>query len=256
MAAATAAVFHAMMFSTPGVMLAVCLPTLFVGLIWALLLRNPRTVRPGSTFRVAWLWSIPLAAFNSGLAAGLMMVLEAQSGYLQRFFGGFLLGISVGATIWIPAMLLVLLLLGGPIAWSQRLAAKGLAGAERGEGIVGGVVASASIAALAYVFGLPAAKELFGFIGLLLTQASAVLGVLVGLAALTLAAARTRGRQAFVKRVEAGNEPLFRVESTDEGKVLYRVVSQGEGYRVADYEEEFATLDAQGEVTRGTRVVG
>jgi hypothetical protein len=78
-------------------------------------------------------------------------------------------------------------------------------------------------------------------------------GWLAGVAVTVLALLRARARRAFVARVEAGEEPRFRVEPTDEGKVLVRIVTQGAGYRVADYAEEIARLDAEGEVTRGAK---
>ena len=43
----------------------------------------------------------------------------------------------------------------------------------------------------------------------------------------------------------------YRVDTTDEGKVLVRIAAQGKGYRVADFEEEEVfELDAQGEALR------
>ena len=41
----------------------------------------------------------------------------------------------------------------------------------------------------------------------------------------------------------------FRIDPTPEGQALVRIVSQGEAYRVADYEEEVAALDDEGNVT-------
>jgi hypothetical protein len=68
--------------------------------------------------------------------------------------------------------------------------------------------------------------------------------------ALVSALARGRARKAFVREVEAGKVKQFRIDALPEGKVLMRVVAQGEGYRVADFEEEVALLDEAGEVRR------
>jgi hypothetical protein len=69
------------------------------------------------------------------------------------------------------------------------------------------------------------------------TIALGVLGGTLGAAAAILAWAREDRRRAFVARAEAGREAGYRVEPTPEGKVLLRLTSQGEGYRVADFEE-------------------
>jgi hypothetical protein len=41
-----------------------------------------------------------------------------------------------------------------------------------------------------------------------------------------------------------------RVDATEEGKVLVRIVAQGKGYRVADFEEDVFELDEHGEAVR------
>jgi hypothetical protein len=46
--------------------------------------------------------------------------------------------------------------------------------------------------------------------------------------------------------VEAGGGQGLRVEPTPQGKVLVRVTSHGEGYRVADFHEEIYSLDQDG----------
>ena len=43
------------------------------------------------------------------------------------------------------------------------------------------------------------------------------------------------------------------VDASPEGKVLVRIVAQGQGYRVADFAEEVAALDRDGAVTREGR---
>jgi hypothetical protein len=68
-----------------------------------------------------------------------------------------------------------------------------------------------------------------------------------GLATIT-AWRRDRARKVFVKKVERGEVPQFRIQPTREGKVLLRVPVAGESYRVSSFEEEVAALDAQGDV--------
>jgi hypothetical protein len=135
---------------------------------------------------------------------------------------------------------------GLPIASAQNHARKGLAGEERGERIVGVacLVMGLLAAALAWT-SLPVNEE-----GMWLPRLLAVLGALGGGTAAVLARAREGRRRKFVARAEAGEVPGYRIEATEEGKVLIRVVSQGEGYRVADFEEEVFELDAAGEAKK------
>lgn len=220
-------------------------PTLLFGSVWALLLRWRRTVAGGKV-RVGWLASIPLAMLNSAVAAGLMLAtLDHGSRPIVNFVMGMLAGATMGVIFWGPALVATLVCFGIPIAWGQLQASKGLAGQERGDGIVG--LTSASIAGFAGL--LSVARHLqhssVGF-----TLALSACGVTLGTLAALLAWRRARQRREFVSAVEEGRVPSFRVEPSDEGKVLVRIVSHGEGYRVADFAEEVARLDAGGEVTR------
>ena len=56
-------------------------------------------------------------------------------------------------------------------------------------------------------------------------------------------------RRAFVSDVEAGRVEGYRVKDVPEGRVLVRVVHQGEGYRVANFTEEIYLLDEEGRAT-------
>ena len=58
---------------------------------------------------------------------------------------GVLLGSTIGAIFWVPGLIATLVCFGIPLAWGQRLAAKGLAGEERGELLVGAVSALVGI---------------------------------------------------------------------------------------------------------------
>ncbi len=86
------------------------------------------------------------------------------------------------------------------------------------------------------------APSLFALLGLL--------GLLAGASSTGLALAREARRRTFVADAEAGKVPGYRIEPTAEGKVLVRIVAQGKGYRVADFEEEVFELDAEGEAMR------
>jgi hypothetical protein len=163
-----------------------------------------------------------------------------------RFFGGMVAGVTFGAIFWIPGLILTLLVFGLPIARAQRLAAQGLAGQERGDGFVGSASAVIALLALASSF-IPSGEAGWMLSGL------AAFAVALGGATLGTSLWRERLRRAFVAEVEAGRVEHFRVDASAEGKVLVRVVTQGEGYRVADYAEEVAALDGEGAVTRGLR---
>lgn len=251
MASLTAMMFSMVWSSRADIPLITGLPTLLWGVLWARVLRWEKTV-PGTPMRWGWLLSILLAALNGGTALGLMIAKSGNSSPLEtvwKFFGGMLLGMTFGAIAWIPGLLAVLALFGVPIAWAQKQAARGLEGQERGEGVVG--AASAALSALALLLSLKV-MTLSGATGLhvMLMQALGAMGMLLGGTAMVTARERHLERQRFVDAVERGEVEHFRVDATDEGKVLVRVVSQGQGYRVRDYEEEIAALDASGAVTR------
>jgi hypothetical protein len=222
-------------------------PTLILGMVWAWLLRIPGTV--GNTgVRSGWAASVPLAMFNASIAAGVALAFERSMPSVAGLFGGMLLGATLGAIVWIPALVATLVCFGLPIAWAQRLAKKGLAGEERGEWIVGLVCVVMGIAGLLLSVTWPGV--LSAHAGTWMTRAFGLLGALAGASSAGIALARERRRRRFVAGAEAGEIAGYRVDATEEGKVLVRVVSQGEGYRVADFEEEVFELDAAGEATR------
>jgi len=253
LAACTGATFGALL-QLPGGLVA--LPTFFCGLLWAALLRIPKTLGR-SGLRWGWLASVPLAALNGGLACGVLFVAEPTAD-LASLPVGIVLGATVGVLFWGPALTVTLLCFGVPMAWAQRLAARGLAGTERGERIVG--AACAVLGALASVVaheGMGATAHSIDHSNVQLpsgaevVQLAGAIAFVLGAIAVALATQRERRRATFVAQVEAGAVPRFRIDHALEGKVLVRIESQGRGaYRVADYEEEICLLDHEGAATR------
>lgn len=256
LAAATSAIFAAMLGGDPGhTAIMTAFPTLVVGTAWALLLRWPRTMRH-STIRVGWIASVPLAMLNAAGAASMIFASPFRGhASFADMLGGAFLGATVGAIFWIPALLATLFCFGLPIAHAQRLAEKGLAGEERGELTVG--LASLAVAFTGFMLSFPAAGRipLMEPTGVWLTRFLGLVGMFAGGAAAYFARARAARRRAFVGEVESGRVAGYRIDETDEGKVLVRVVSQGQGYRVADFEEELYELDDAGEAMRPKQVM-
>lgn len=250
MAAATGAAFRTIFGASgdPRMVWYTAMPTLVLGTLWAVLLRWRKTVGK-SSLRLGWVLSVPLAALNGGVAAGLLLVNDRHpAGALQRFFLGLFMGTTFGAMFWIPGLVMVLLAFGLPIAWAQRQAARGLAGQERGDGMVGAASALVALVAASTVMYRPDAR---GAVAAVLGLSA--LGLALGVATMAMAAWRDRQRRAFVAAVEAGQVAHFRIDPSPEGKVLVRIVAQGQGYRVADFAEEIAALDRDDAVTREGR---
>lgn len=249
LAAVTAAIFGASSNNSGTWAIVTGIPTLLLGTLWAWVLRWPKTVAK-SSFRWGWVASLPLAVLNSSLAAALLFSFDRPHVTAESFAIGAIAGATFGVIYWLPALILTLLGFGLPIAWSQKLAKKGLAGQERGEWIVGLVCALISAIGMAITFFPHRTASQMADVGVLMTHTFAVLGALTGGSAAVSALAREARRRRFVAEAEAGKMQGYRVDPTDEGKVLVRVVSQGKGYRVADFEEEIFELDAEGEATK------
>jgi hypothetical protein len=226
------------------------LSTAVVGGAWAWALRI-RTTLGRSTMRVGWILSLPLATLNAATAASLTFGLgEHDNVSISNLVAGAVLGATFGALFWVPSLVLTLLLFGVPIAWSQKLAAKGLAGEERGERLVGMVTVVLAVVAFALAQGCLGAGLSHELVpGLLFGRVAAIVACVAGGAALALSHLRELRRRAFVARAEAGEIHGFRVDAHEEGKVLVRVTSNGEGYRVADFQEEIYLLDEEGRAT-------
>lgn len=253
LAACTAAVFGTTMLASGW---AVGVPTLYLGALWAAVLRHPATIG-GSRLRWGWLASIPLAALNGGLCCAALFATDRTGLEVPEILMGLVLGATLGIFIWGPALLATVACFGAPIAWAQHLATKGLAGKERGERIIGAACAILGAIALALTWSTHSVPDPelglappFAPSGRIFAGVLAASGMLLGCATAVLATIRERRRAAFVSEVEAGAVPRFRVDPTPEGKVLVRVESHGAGaYRVADFEEEVCRLDAEGRAT-------
>jgi hypothetical protein len=247
--------------------LAAGLPTLLIGTLWAGLLRMPGTFRVGMhEIRRGWIASVPLAMANAGVS---LAVHNSIGPFFHLDFGHaiacFFAGATVGAFVWLPALLLTLLVFGTPIAWAERQRERGLAGEERGELVIGCTVTVLSLAGLlggsnrlsTYEppstllnemgdYNWPAAELL----GLRLLILLACLGVATGVTASLLSLVRERARRRFVARVEAGEQVGYRIAVTEEERVLVRVTSAVQArYRVADLHEDLIRLDMEGVAT-------
>ncbi len=229
LAACPAAVFRLLWAQTATY---AALSTIIMGTLWAASIR----IRARSKgVPVGWLLSPVLACINAMLCMAFIAVGEGHASYFDTIGVVVLGGGLIGAIVWIPALVITLLLFGVPIAHAQRIAARGLAGADRGEIIVGLLCA---LLALVPLVGSPPSIE----------TVLALVAIACGLGATILGLLRERARRAFVHRVEAGEVASFRVEPSVEGKVLVRVTTTGMAYRVSDYVEEIAHLGEGDEV--------
>jgi hypothetical protein len=258
-------------FSEPTA-LGTALSTLSVGTLWVAVLRR---LKDPHRLRSSILVSIPLAVLNSTLAFVLVQQPPGLLEALSSFLGGLLLSATFGVIFWVPGLMFTLLVFGLPIAWSQQQARKGLAGEERGEAVLGGIVVLLSVLALAMgverapssqrhlaemqddllesppAGGPPSRRGPDSEASWALAAMSAS-GLLLGSTALALSWQRERRRRRFVSDAQDGKIQGYRVDDTTEGKVLVRVAIPGsEAYRALTMEdEELFALDEQGLATR------
>lgn len=217
--------------------------TLLAGIAWALCMRSPTMVGK-SNIRRGWLLSIPIAMANAGFSCAIFLGLDSGPALM-----GLLLGPIFGVVVWGPALIATLVCFGIPIAWSQHAAARGLAGEERGEAVVGVICTLLALLGLGLASNAPS-HDLEQTYGLVFAQLAGALGALSGAAATVLALRRDMRRRHFVEKVSAGAVAGFRVDDTAEGRVLVRVTELGSGYRVANFTEELYALDQEGLATR------
>jgi hypothetical protein len=212
-----------------------------VGMAWARLLRSKRTLWRWRV-PVGWAAAVPLAIVNAMLAISFLFGGDSHRGSLGEIVMAAFFVATYGAIVWVPALLGTILVYGAPLQHARALALRGLSGEERGEKVVGVVCGVVAVVGLLFAARDPRGQSLTVVLG--------VVGVLAGALAAIIAGAREQRRSAFVARAAAGEEPGYRVEETGEGRVLLRVTSLGEGYRVADFEESVAEIGEMGEVTK------
>jgi hypothetical protein len=86
------------------------------------------------------------------------------------------------------------------------------------------------------------------WLGPVLVEVLSGLGLVLGIATAAGSHARDRRRKAFVDAAERGTIPGYRVDATEEGRVLVRVMGEGAGYRVAEQHEALVELSDDGEM--------
>jgi hypothetical protein len=223
-----------------GIVVGLGLPTAFVGARWVRGLRS----RPAG----GWLGSIGYAWLNSTLIGTVAPALSPPRDFAHwlegTLMGGFV-GATIGALVWIPALLATLLVFGLPIAGARKLSRRGFSGTDLGEALVGGV--SAVIGSLALV-GLASGRPDLG--SGIVTGALGLVGAAAGGLACVLAFGRELARRQFVQRVEAGAIRGYRVADTPEGRRLMQMPTGGNAYREGDF--LVAVLTEEGAVTRVT----
>jgi hypothetical protein len=175
---------------------------------------------------------------------------------LEGLVKGAFLGATFGAVIWIPGLIATLVAFGLPIAWAQKRAERGLAGEERGELVIGIVAAGISLLSFLLLSARPwptvfESGQSHESSGRMAIAALVAVGFLSGVLAAAFSTHRERARRRFVRKVETGAVQGYRIDETNEGKVLLRVTSLGSGYRVANFEELLAVLDENGETRSG-----
>lgn len=213
------------------------LSTLAFGLVWARVVR----IRSGK-FPIGWLAAVPLAALNAGTALGLVM---AGEGHGSDFFGGLLLGVTIGAILWIPALMVTLVCFGLPLHLAMKAADDGLGSEDRGERTVGVAAACFALLALLVSTGIQHRQD-----ELIVLASLAVIGAVTGTASAIYATTRERKRRLFLGDVERGVAEGYRVTQAEGQAVLVRVTRTPEIYRGADLEEPVALLDESGDATR------
>jgi hypothetical protein len=251
LAAGTGAVFAGAFGWKSGTICA--LTTLLYGLAWS------RLLRAGYLGKWGWIAAAPLAAANSATACAIVSVLDPNAlaiGSGGRLGSGgvleaLVLGASLGAFAWIPALILALLSLGLPVSLAQHAAARGVAGEDRTERTIGFLAAGYSGAALLVcMLAAFAAPALASFDGVGVVVSLALAGLATGLAGVQVAHVRGWGRRSFFRSVRAGTAPEYRIDREGEAVLLVRVTEAGEGYRAATTAEPLAVLEDTGDAKR------
>jgi hypothetical protein len=227
--------------------IAVPISTLFYGLIWARFVR----LRAGR-IPIGWLASVPLAAMNAGTACAFsipQMASLVTRGDVAECFGPFVMGASVGAIVWLPALVATLVLFGLPLFFAERAAHKGITGDDHGAVVVGSAstfYCGLMLLWLMYEKNWALASHLQV---LPLARALAAVGLVAGLLCVVLARARIRIRRVFLNRVRTGIAPGYRLEPvrTVMTARLVRVTEEGVGYRETALVEPLFEIDEHGD---------
>ncbi len=199
------------------------LSTFVFALLWARMLR----VRASW---VGWAACVPIAALNAGVALFLC----------SPSMGSLVLGATVGAFIWVPALILTLLFFGLPLHFARAAADRGMSSEDRGECVVG--VVAAVLAAIAFAFDL---QDTGG--EAIVVGAFAGVAMATGLSSAFVSLWRERQRGQFLAQVRSGHDTEFRIEETAQSAVVVRVAQVGHAYRSSEIAEPVLELDAAGD---------
>ncbi len=200
------------------------LSTFVFALVWARLLR----IRDSW---IGWALCMPLAALTSATACALC----------SPSLGSFMLGATLGAFIWVPALIMTLIFFGLPIYLARAAADKGMSSEDRGEAVVGAI--SALLATGALWFDLQTSG-----LDRIVCGALAAVGAAAGALALIASWLRGRERRLFVAAVRDGRSAQFRIEEVEALPMVVRISERGHAYRSSTVAEPVVLLDESGEV--------
>lgn len=200
------------------------LSTFVFALVWARLLR----IRDSW---IGWALCIPLAALTAATACTLC----------SPSVGNFVLGATLGAFIWVPALVMTLVFFGLPIYLARAAAEKGMSSEDRGEAVVGAISAILATGALWF------ATQTSGLNGVVCGSLAAM-GAVAGGSALTASLLRDRERRLFLAEVRAGRSAQFRILEVGAYPMVVRVSEQGHAYRGSTVTEPVVLLDESGDV--------
>lgn len=199
------------------------LSTFLFALVWARLLRVRHSW-------IGWAACVPLAAITSATACALC----------APNIGNFVLGATLGAFVWVPALCLTLVFFGLPLYFARAAAERGISSEDRGELAVG--IVAALLAALALVLDV-------GKVGIdaVVIAAFGATAMLAGTSAAVASWLRERERRLFLAEVREGRAAEFRIEETAKTAMVVRVSEVGHAYRGTTMTEPVVLLDESGD---------
>jgi hypothetical protein len=227
---------------------AVAFSTFVAGLLSARMLRSPLRLTRWK-IQIGWVMSPVFAALSAALTGAVLALFKPDRtvvGKLMSTVPSAISGATDGIVLWLPALLVTLLCFGVPITLAQRLSARGLAGKEQGERVVGLFTAT-----LGVLCALSLKNEFYyETVQRMLVTGLSLTAIGTGTCAALLSTVRAMRRRAFVAQAEAGRMPGYRVDTAPEGKVLMRVATSGEVYRGSERFEAVVELDHKGAAKR------